>query len=404
MAKRERLRVALIGAGNRGRKYALALGSIASKAVLSDIVDPNELRCAKVAATHKGVAIHDSVESLLGSDRLPDAAIIATPERLHPGQAEMLLGRDIHILLEKPIASTPGEIARLATLAREASERGVVSGVCHVLRYHPYFRTLHRLATSGELGTLVSMTHRVDVGIDRATHTFVRGPWGQSGLTSPMLLSKCCHDTDLISWIVRRPLAASYSVGGRCFFRQENAPCKAARCVDCSVERTCPFSAVDLYRRRGEWTDNFDVPPGLTLGEVVEEELKQGRFGRCVFSCDNDVVDRQALLMEFEGGSIATLTMNLFTSEDRRQTHICLTGGEISGNGSTISVQPLRGAGRIYDFSHLSGAPLHAGADISVVDDFIEAILAGRDMECSVESALQGHMIACTGEVQVSGT
>ena len=80
---------------------------------------------------------------------------------------------------------------------------------------------------------------------------------------------------------------------------------------------------------------NFDVPEGKTLDETILEELRTGMYGRCVYHCDNDVVDHQLLAMEMEGEVTVSLSMEMFTADDFRKTHVRLTGGEIDGDERT---------------------------------------------------------------------
>lgn len=384
--KKSNLKIAVIGTGNRGCKYLTLLREAGANIVAVADASPARLQKA-VEIAGDSCLTFPSATQMLESGITPDAAIIATPERAHAADAMLLLDAGAHLLLEKPLATTLAECEAIAALAKK---RNRIAGVCHVLRYHPYFEKLHELATCGKYGQAVSITHRINVGIDRACHTFVRGPWGDTAATSPMLLSKCCHDMDLLVWLTASTAASVASTGGRLFFRPENAPLHSAdRCTSCSIEQTCPYSAVDLYVRRGEWTAGFD---GGT--DSIAEALKNDPYGRCVFRCGNTTVDRQAVVTGFRSGAIATLTMNLFTATDNRDTHICLTGGEIHGNGSVITVTPLKGQQEVHDFTDTVAKPFHAGADRRLILDFLNAA-AGNSakMLADIDSAIESHRI-----------
>ena len=82
--------------------------------------------------------------------------------------------------------------------------------------------------------------------------------------------------------------------------------------MNCGIESDCPYSAVNLYKRRGAWTKNFDIPEGCTLADVVDRELEEGKFGRCVYHCDNDVVDHQVLSMIMENDVTVNMSMDFF--------------------------------------------------------------------------------------------
>lgn len=389
--------IAVIGAGNRGYKYLTLLAQMPEYVRIAAIVEPDSLRARHALKISDTATVYQSLEEML-SQYVPAAAIIATPEQLHHTQAMALLDRKVNILVEKPLAVTLEQCREIAGRAREL---GVIAGVCHVLRYHPYYSALIDLATSGTLGEVVSVTHRLNVGIDRACHTFVRGPWGIPSLTSPMILSKGCHDMDLIVSIIGSRATQVYSVGGKHFFTHKNKPAHATdRCIDCQCEAGCRFSAVDLYARRKEWIDGFIPEEGETSDNAIERELRGGRYGRCVFACDNEAVDRQIITVAFENGAVATLTMNLFTAGDTRDTHITLTGGEIHGTGTKIEITPLSSEPKILDFENIADAPYHAGADKAVLADFIEAIVnPNHRLRCSIEDILESHRICLLASI-----
>ncbi|MDE5744997.1 MAG: Gfo/Idh/MocA family oxidoreductase [Paramuribaculum sp.] len=394
--------IAIIGAGNRGCKYLHLLAGMPDKVTVAAIVEPDARRAAHAATILRNAGLPEPVvfadcEDML-SDCSPTAAIIATPERGHYSQAMQLLDKRVNILIEKPVATT---IEECEAIAEKAKEAGVVAGVCHVLRYHPYFSELIRIATDGSLGEVVSVSHRLGVGIDRACHTFVRGPWGIPRLTSSMILSKGCHDLDLVTAITGSRAEKVYSVGGKHFFTGEKRPAgAAARCINCTAEKDCRFSAVDLYRRRKEWIGGFIPADSGTVAEEIERQLREGNYGRCVFACENEAVDRQIVTVAFENGAVATVTMNLFTAEDSRDTHICLTGGEIHGNGRRIKIFPLRGEKTVIDFSDQAEAPYHAGADKAVLEDFIKAITTpGYKMLATIDEVMESHRICMLATV-----
>lgn len=394
------VRIAAFGAGNRMNKYLRYILAHPEEAQLVAVVEPNPLR-RRAMADKSGLPerqMFGSEREFFDSTVEADAAFICSPENVHFAQASGCIGSGLHVLLEKPIAQSFDQCRELAEAARR---RGVRVGVCHVLRLHPYFAELHRLANSGRLGRIVSVSHRVAVGIDRATHSFVRGNLSRSSEANPILLSKSCHDIDLISWIVGSPCRRVASFGSLGWFKPENAPAgSATRCIDCAVERECPYSAVNLYRERREWIANFDVREGESSEQAIERELAEGAHGRCVFRCNNDVADRQTVAMEFENGSVATLSVDLFTAEDGRETRITMTNGEIEADGSTIIVKQLRPRSeQRLDFSSLADAPLHGGADLQIVADFIRAVNDPTfELTTDIDHALESHRIGFMAE------
>src|SRR4029453_17631967 len=107
------------------------------------------------------------------------------------------------------------------------------------------------------------------------------------------------------------------SFGGLSHFRPAEKPAGAGeRCTDCAVEPDCPYSATRLYLRC--LADDPQGWPLSVITPVATEEsvlaaLRTGPYGRCVYGCDNDVVDHQVVLMELAGGATVSLTMTPLT-------------------------------------------------------------------------------------------
>ena len=134
-------------------------------------------------------------------------------------------------------------------------------------------------------------------------------------------------------------LVSRYPLLGRSnIFARQNNP--KARCLDCDVEAECPYSAKKIYLGRlakGQtgWPTNV-LTPDVTEANVMDA-LQNGPYGRCVYACDNDVVDNQVVNMLFEGGRTASFTMTAFNAAGHRKTHIFGTRGSLYGDGTRIT-------------------------------------------------------------------
>ena len=178
------------------------------------------------------------------------------------------------------------------------------------------------------------------------SHSFVRGNWRNTAESNPMLLSKCCHDLDLLSWYVGKPCTKVGSFGSLTWFRKENAPAGSpARYSDgCAVEASCPYSALKVYQPDKGWTYVFDIPEDGDKQAVILENLKKGPYGRCVYRCDNDVVDHQVVELEFAGGVTATLSMEGHTSYGGRQVRVMGSEGDLVGDESGLFISSFKTA------------------------------------------------------------
>ena len=394
------IRIVAIGAGNRTNKYLEYVRQHPDKVKLVGVVELNDIRRKHVAERFglESSQCYVDYRDFFKASVQADAVMICTPEDMHFEPTMLAIEAGYHVLLEKPIAQTLEECLAIGEAARK---KNVLVSVCHVLRYHPYFMKIKELVDSGELGHIISINHRTSVGVDRTAHGFVRGIWRKEAVTNPMLMSKCCHDIDFLLWLTKTPCRKLTSFGSLRWFKEKNAPEGSAdRCIDCRVERTCPFSAIDLYRVRRDWIANFDVPQGKTIDEVIEDQLRHGLYGRCVYRCDNDVVDHQIVSMEMESEVTVNFSMDIFTLKDNRETHISLTEGEIDGDETILRVRKFRGATeKVYDFSDIAHTPFHAGADLAIMADFIDAIQTGRrSLVTSIDRSVESHRICFEAE------
>src|SRR6202043_3502912 len=146
-----------------------------------------------------------------------------------------------HILLEKPMA--PGETGCWRIVAA-VEEAGVMLAVGHGMRYTPYTRAVKEIFPPGPLGDIMSIQHLEPLGFWHQAHSYVRGNWRRSDLATSMLMAKSCHDLDWLQSILGQAPRRVSSLGSLTHFTAANRPTGAGdRCVTCSVEASCPYSA-----------------------------------------------------------------------------------------------------------------------------------------------------------------
>lgn len=411
--------LAVIGAGNRGKDvYACwALENPWAARVVA-VADPDEQRRTSLADEHgiDEALRFQSWQELLARPRLADAVVIATPDRMHVAPALRALELGYDILLEKPIAPTRAETLTLA----EAAARAEVSiTVAHVLRYTSFFQTLKQLLDEGRIGRLVTMQYTENIGYWHFAHSYVRGNWRRTDESSPMILAKSCHDLDIMRWLAGTPCRKVASFGDLRHFRRENMPEGAPeRCIDgCPVGDTCPFNAVTLYV---DGLADADGWPVSVISEDLSVEgrqraLREGPYGRCVYRCDNDVVDEQVALFEFENGVTATFNVTGFTEENTRTLKLMGTHGEIRGHLDKGELEvrsfgkpSLRG-GRIrsaieYETISVPTGRGHAGGDDGLMQAFVERVRRRKHGEdpgeaaTSLHESLDSHLMAFAAE------
>ncbi|MDZ4198794.1 MAG: Gfo/Idh/MocA family oxidoreductase, partial [Kiritimatiellia bacterium] len=288
----------IVGAGHRAAGvYATYALAHPDKLRIVGVADPLEVRRKQTAAQYglkREQCYHDAAE-LASKGKIADAIINGTMDAEHVPTTLPLLACGYDVLLEKPFAVTEEEVFQLARAVRQTRRKVMI---CHVLRYAPFYVEVQKKIASGELGQIVNIQATEHVSYHHMATAFVRGKWGnQEACGSPIILSKCCHDMDLLTWLksgVTPTRVASF--GSRMFFRPENAPKGAGtRClVDCPIEADCLYSAkrhfvdMELWKFYA-WSDLEHIENPTLRDKLAELKRPDNPMGRCVWKCDNTV-------------------------------------------------------------------------------------------------------------------
>lgn len=398
----------VIGAGGRGMGYAKFAEAYPERLQIVGVAEPRDWNRETMARIHNLPAHNVATDwrVLAARPRMADAALICTMDAMHLEPALALAQQGYAILLEKPMAPNEAECQQIVAGARE---NGNLFGVCHVMRYTAYTQALKAVIDSGEIGDIVSVQHLEPVGYWHQAHSFVRGNWRNSVESSPMLLQKSCHDLDWLRYIIGERCLAVSSFGSLKHFRRAEKPAEAkdaTRCLHCDYEPECPYSAVKIYLGRlaleqQGWPVNVLTPEPTV--ESVTDALENGPYGRCVYECDNDVVDHQVVNMLFENNKTASFTMTAFNKAADRKTRIFGTRGEIYGDGETIQVFDfLTDTTREVNANRLDGSILggHGGGDHGLMDRFVRAVAENDPSQIlsGPEESLETHRMVFAAE------
>jgi len=445
------IKAVLIGAGRRGLQiygeYALRFKK---KLNFLAVAEPLKIRREKFAKLH-GIPsnrCYKSWKDLLSQDQLADVAFICTQDQLHTAPCLLALEKGYHVLLEKPMANNLEDCIRIV---KKVEETGRILGVSHVLRYTGFFSTIQEVIKKGILGDIINITHRENVMWYHYAHSFIRGPWANRKKSSPMILAKCCHDLDLLYHMVGSLPKKISSFGSLIHFKPENKPNGAPEfCLDgCPVKDKCLYYAPKTYidiipqiqmiekseniglkilaRLRKKYV-NFltyvaklvppfreiryyrDFPVYYLYTDQKEDYsdkkkiaiLKKSPYGRCVYQCDNDVVDHQVVNIEFENGVTANLTMHGFSEQEGRTLRIDGTRGTLKGEFH-VSGEKL-----LY-YNHFSGKERliykkkltresgeYGVGDFGLIDAFINSLISKEKTQplTNARETLESHLMA----------
>ncbi|UCD00470.1 MAG: Gfo/Idh/MocA family oxidoreductase [Promethearchaeota archaeon] len=452
----------LVGAGRRGSqvygKYAL---KNKKKLKFIAVAEPIKTRREKFAKLHRIPLsrCYKSWEDLLSEDKFADVAYICTQDQKHAEPTLLALEKGYDVLLEKPMAHTLNDCIRIV---KKVEEMGGILGVSHVLRYTGFFSTIQKLIEMGLLGEIINITHRENVMWYHYAHSFVRGPWANVDKSSPMILAKCCHDFDLLFQMVGSLPKKISSFGNLLHFKPENAPKGAPEyCLDgCPARDKCLYYAPRIYidiipqiqfmeksnnkvlkvlaKLRKNYVNFLTyiskiIPQFKELryykdfpiyylytgqkedysDEAKARILKTSSYGKCVYHCDNDVVDHQIVNIEFENGVTANLTMHGFSELEGRTLRI-------DGTRATLIGKFHISGERIILYDHFTGKEKlvykkkltresgeHGVGDFELIDAFIESLINKNKIQplTNARDLLESHLMAfAANESRLKGT
>ena len=401
--------VIIIGCGNRGRTYAQFAGKYPKGmkvAGVSDILEDRKDYLGDMYDVPADMRFGHYREVFATGKKLADAVVIATPDDRHfdPCMKALELGYDV--LLEKPVAPTAKECKAIRDMTKKT---GRIVAVCHVLRYAPYFMALRDVVRSGAIGEVVSIQHMEPIQYAHMAHSYVRGNWRSSKMTTPIILAKSCHDLDILRWIIDKPCKHISADGSLSFFKKEKAPQGAPLyCTDgCPCQDECPYNAVDIYVRQKRHLGVFDLKgskdPDLILSRLNDPRYHS--YARCVFHCDNDQPDHYVANMLFEDNVTASFTMDAFAPQGGRRTRIMGTMGFIEGDMNEFTVtdfltrKPKLWNMKVAEIPEYAQSG-HGGGDHRLVRDFLEAVdrQDPGHLSSSIDVSIESHLMGFAAE------
>jgi predicted dehydrogenase len=395
------LRLCFIGCGARARAYAEVAATRPEKLAIVAVADPVASQRADVRQFlgDAEVSEFETGEELLAAGRLGDIAVITTQDKFHYRQAMLALQAGYDLLLEKPAACTSEEVHDLVRVANELGRRIVL---CFVLRHTPFYRAVKRVLDSGRLGKLVSIQATEGVEPWHFTHSFVRGHWSQSAKSTPMIVAKCSHDTDILSWLADSECTAVSSFAGNQWFRPENAPAGAtARCTDPCPHANggCAYAAQRyLTDKKQPWLPQVLPGHATASDDEILDWLRTGDWGRCVYTCEHDTPDHQVVSLQFASGVTAQLLMTAFDKGRRIRIHgtEAILQGHMHADDDIHRLELRRHDGSVEQIPvedpAENGYAGHGGGDFGLIDALHELISAPGPFDNS--HFMEGHLIA----------
>lgn len=354
------IRVGIIGAGLRGAAYFRNIPTDLADAVrLVAIADPSADKRAAFAEMFAAegalpTGYEDGLE-LLENEQL-DAVVVTSPNYQHVPYANAAMSRSLPVMLEKPVATTVDDMATLWDAYENRPGGQVVVGF--VLRYTPFYSRIREIIESGRLGEILSIQTDENLGTG-LTMVQYRGWRQDTSLSGGWMLEKCCHDMDILSYLLGSRPTRVFSMASALHFRP---------------------------RPESEQLERFQPAAGsgeIDFGDTATNEALRDTRQHSPYGPSN-LPDRQVATIEFENGTQATFTAVMAQPRTTRRIRVFGTEGLLEGDISAKSItlsfpDPAGGKGTSEEqIAVVSGSSGHNGGD-EVLGDTFWHLAAGED-------------------------
>lgn len=388
-----KVRIAILGYGKRGAIYANYASRHPEEFEVVAVAEIDPVK-REIARAEHNCPVFEDCKEMLASPLQADIVAVATQDQDHPEHAVACMEKGFDVLLEKPIATTAEGCQEILSASKKYGRKVIV---CHVLRYTPFYSKVKEIMDSGVLGDVTAVYTSENVGFYHQAHSFVRGPWGNKETSSPMILAKCCHDMDLLYWLIGKKCERVASFGSLSYFKEENAPENSTRyCADCTAD--CIYKAQDLYKKY-RWMAGYFTTD--TEWRKVKKQLAHSQYDRCVFRCGNDVVDHQACVFLFEGGITASHTMDAFSRDIYRDIKVHGTKAELVGvmEKNFLEIRPFEGKVRRIAIDKTLATGGHGGGDDGLMNELYKSYNGLPTKHLTyLEESIESHKMAFAAE------
>ena len=390
-----KIKLAIIGAGVRGR---YTYGEFTKNN--SDICEVVQVVETKVGRRKKFKEIFNlsedrvfgNIKDFFEKEKIADAVIVCSDDNTHFSIATTALDKGYDVLVEGPVANNLDKLVHLKDVCENNKDRIFMASMPY--RYSNVFLKLREIIESNEIGDLININYNSYIGYEKFAHNFVRGNWRLDNDTAPILLTNSCYDLDMLEFLTKSKCEKISAFGRLSHFIRENLQLNMSQlCIRCSKDKECPYCAEKIYLNNEEMSRGVHINP---TKENLKNILKDGQYGQCVYSCDNNVSDNFISILKFKNDITATLNITGFTKEEDRNIRLMFTHGEVytSLKENTIYIK------KFIDNKDIVIKLEKDNMDEKMIKDFINEIKNRNlnNLNSSVLSTISSHVTAFAGE------
>jgi predicted dehydrogenase len=362
--------IGVIGSGGMGMSVVAQVLAADERLRMRAVYDIDERSVENALKKgHADANVCSSLQELVNDPGI-DWVMIATWNRDHANSAITALEAGKNVFCQKPLATTLEDCLRMRD-AWKAS--GKLFQLGFNLRYSPHYVRIHELVERNSIGSMISMEFNETLEFNHGG--FIMADWRRLKKDSgPHVLEKCCHDIDLVNWIVGSPAVRVASFGGLDFYTPEYA--SRVEEIGPNAEGKVAYSA---------WPMPEDRNP---------------------FTCDKDIIDNQVVIIEYANGVRATFHMNNNAGIQERRMYLCGTHGSIRADVLTGAID-LKAIGWDTETQNHSttGQGSHGVGDEVLAQELAESMINGAPPRVGIEEGILSAVTCfAIDDAMVSGT
>ena len=198
-----KLKFAILGCGRISYKHIEALINNNRESELVAVCDIEEEKAIERKKQYESVIENSNIKvytdyiKMIENEDI-DVVAIATESGYHAKHAIDCLNKDIHVLIEKPMALSVEDADKMIAVAKERNKKICVS---HQNRFNPPIQKLRRAIEEGRFGRLINGTARILW--TRDDNYYKQASWrGTKELDGGTLMNQCIHNIDLLQWMM----------------------------------------------------------------------------------------------------------------------------------------------------------------------------------------------------------
>lgn len=353
------MNIGFIGTGQRSWGYVKYINKMNNqKIIISGVFDTCPKRSQHFCSFAKkkfniNVINHKSIESLLSSGI--NIVFICTPDFTHLQVALKCINSNINMILEKPICISKKEYDIL-----DKSKGNVKIFVPFVLRFLEFFSKIKELIP--KIGNITRFDMKLDLSYSHSASYHRRWHKNTDNCGS-FLLTKCCHDIDILLWLNGNKYNKICSFGNKKKFKEKFM----GNCSNC--DKDCKF--------------RFDGKYVFMTGNDIKQ------FDQCIFDNKHDIVDHQTCMIDY-GTYVATYSVCMYQNKGNRT--ICINGdnGFIKADYNLDKIIIQIGSEKPVEYIINTSTSGHKGSDIKFLEKIQEMYVSGN-----IDDILYDEAITC---------